>query len=84
MNPLDYSRFRTVTARQIIRALTRDGFVRDRHHGAHQQYRHPDGRQVTVSYHRSSETFPLKTLRSMIEVQARWTEDDLTRLGLVK
>jgi hypothetical protein len=38
---------------------------------------------VTVSFHRASDTFPLGTLGSMIEVQARWTEDDLRRLRLI-
>ena len=28
-------------------------------------------------------SFTIKTLRSMIESQARWTEDDLKRLNLV-
>lgn len=32
----------------------------------------------------ASGTFPLGTLRSMIERQAQWSEDDLKRLGLLK
>ena len=44
---------------------------------------HPDGRRVTVSFHRGSETFTPKTLKRIIEDQARWTEDDLKRLGLL-
>ena len=51
--------------------------------GSHQRYRHPDGRRVTVSFHHARDTFPLKTLKSMIEDQARWTEADLRRLGLL-
>jgi hypothetical protein len=38
---------------------------------------------VTVSFHHSRDTFPPKTLRSMIETQARWTEADLARLSLL-
>jgi len=30
-----------------------------------------------------SDTFRPGTLRSMIEVQARWSDEDLRRLGLV-
>jgi len=45
----------------------------------------PEGEvKVTVTYHKSSDTFDFKTLRSMIEVQAHWTEDDLRRLKLIK
>jgi hypothetical protein len=36
---------------------------------------------VTVAYHKRSDTFPIKTLLRMIEA-ARWTGQDLRRLGL--
>ena len=39
---------------------------------------------VTVAPHGSGDTFTIKTLKSIIERQARWVEDDLVRLGLVK
>jgi predicted RNA binding protein YcfA (HicA-like mRNA interferase family) len=84
MNPIGYSRLRSLTARRLVRALKQDKFFLERQVGSHQQYRHPDGRQVTVTYHKSSDTFDFKTLRSMIETQARWTEDDLRRLKLIK
>ena len=83
MNPIDYSRLRSLTARRLIRALRRDGFDLERQTGSHQQFYHPDGRRVTVSSHRSSGTFSPRILRIMIEDQARWTEDDLRRLGLL-
>lgn len=79
----DYSRLRSVTARHLIHALQADGFTLKRQKGSHRHYVHPDGRRVTLSFHRSSETFRIGTLRSIIEKQARWTEDDLRRLGLV-
>ncbi len=81
--PIDYTKLRNLTARELIAALIRDGFELRRQKGSHQHYRHPDGRRVTVSFHRPSDTFPIKTLRSMIEKQAKWTEDDLKRLGLL-
>ena len=80
---IDYSKLRSLTARQIIRALQADGFSLARQKGSHRHYRHPDGHRVTVSFHHSSETFRPGTLRSMIEVQARWDEEDLRRLGLL-
>ena len=77
---LDYRPLRAVTAREMGAALVRDGFKLARQKGSHQRV-HPDGRRVT--YHRSGDTFEIKTLRSMIERQARWTEDDLLRLELM-
>ncbi len=83
---IDYSRLRSVTAREVVRALRKDGFKLDKQRpGAHQQYRHPeDKRRVTVSFHRGGETFAVKTLKTMVEQQAKWTAEDLKRLGLLK
>ena len=81
---VDYSRLRTVTARQLLSALQSEGFELQRQKGSHRHYKHPDGRRVTVSFHHSSDTFRLGTLRSIIETQARWTADDLRRLRLVR
>jgi predicted RNA binding protein YcfA (HicA-like mRNA interferase family) len=81
---MDWSRLRSLTARELINALIRDGFFLRSQEGSHQRYRHADGRRVTVSYHHPGDTFPPKTLRRMIEEQARWTEADLQRLGVLK
>jgi len=82
--PIDFSKTRALTADEIIRALLADGFLlRKSRGGSHRRYQHPDGRRVTVAYHGSNTTFVPKTLRSMIEEQARWTEDDLKRLKLI-
>ena len=80
---LDYSRLRSLTVREIIAVLLRDGYSLDRESGAHRLYRHPDGRRVTVPQHRAGETFGPKTLRSMLESQTHWDEDDLLRLHLI-
>lgn len=80
---LDYRRLRNLTARQIIAALRRDGFYLWRQKGSHQQYHHVDGRKVTVTYHAPGQTFTHKTLRTMLETQAHWTEHDLRRLRLL-
>jgi len=80
---INYSHLRSLTARELISALARDGFVLDRQAGSHQLYLHRDGRRVTVSFHRPGETFEIKTLRTMIEIQAHWTDEDLKRLKLI-
>jgi predicted RNA binding protein YcfA (HicA-like mRNA interferase family) len=83
--PIDFSKIRALTAGEVIRALLSDGFVlRRSRRGSHQRYQHPDGRRVTVPFHGSNTTFVPRTLRSMIEEQARWNEEDLTRLRVVK
>jgi len=72
-----------LTAREVVRALLADGFKLKGQRGSHQRYQHTDGRRVTVPYHGSGGTFVPKTLRSIIEEQARWAEDDLKRLKLL-
>lgn len=82
--PTDYGRLRGLTARQLIAALKRDGFFLRAQRGSHQRYRHPDGRRVTVSFHHPGGTFPPKTLKTIIEQQARWNEADLARLQILR
>jgi hypothetical protein len=43
-----------------------------------------DGRRVTVTFHKPSDTFPIKTLKRILEEEAGWTEKDLRRLKLLK
>jgi predicted RNA binding protein YcfA (HicA-like mRNA interferase family) len=83
MSEIDYSILRSLTAHEVGRALERDGFTFTRQRGSHHRYAHPDGRRVTVPFTRSGETFAPGTLRSIIERQARWTADDLRRLGML-
>lgn len=80
---INYGQLRNLTARELISALIRDGFSFDRSGGSHQIYYHPDGRRVTVVFHGGGSTFRRKTLKSIIESQARWTEHDLKRLKLI-
>jgi hypothetical protein len=39
---------------------------------------------MTVAPHGGGDTFTIKTLKSMIELQACWTEEDLRRLKLIR
>jgi len=66
MNRIDYSKLRSLSAKEIISALIRDGFYLERQAGSHRQYGHQDGRRVTVSSHHSSDTFSLKILKSRL------------------
>ncbi|PYV13928.1 MAG: hypothetical protein DMG21_19815 [Acidobacteria bacterium] len=57
MTELDFSRLRSLTIRELIRALQKDGFALTRQSGSHRHYKHADGRRVTVSFHHSSDSF---------------------------
>ena len=81
---INYAQLRNLTARDVISALIRDGFSYDRGDGSHQIFCHPDRRRVTVIFHGGSSTFRRKTLKSMSEKEARWTEEDLKRLKLIR
>lgn len=78
-----HDRLRKLSAREIIGALFRDGFILARQEGSHQQYTHSDGRRVTLTFHSLGQTFPPKTLKSMLEKQACWTSEDLKRLDIL-
>jgi len=80
---IDFRRLRSLTAPELIAALTSDGFVFARQTRLHQRYRHQDGRRVTVAPHGGGDSFTIKTLRSIIESQARWTERDLKRFKII-
>jgi predicted RNA binding protein YcfA (HicA-like mRNA interferase family) len=81
---IDYRGLRSLAARELIAALKQDGFYFVRQAGSHQRYAHADGRRVTIAPHGSGATFKMKTLKSIIERQACWSEDDLKRLKLIK
>lgn len=73
---------RSITAREFVAALTRDGFALRRVRGSHRVYRNPDGRRVVVAYHGLGQTFPIGTLRAMIN-DAGWNDEDLKRFGWI-
>ena len=73
---------RGLTIREFIGAIEHDGFVFLRSRGSHLTYGHADGRQITVSFHRSGATFKPGMLRALLRA-TRWTDADLRRLGLV-
>ena len=73
---------RGLTARELISALERDGFVLRRTTGSHRVYRHKDRRRVIVAMHAPGDTFPAKTLASIFE-GAHWSDADLVRLDLL-
>jgi predicted RNA binding protein YcfA (HicA-like mRNA interferase family) len=80
---IDYRVLRSLTARGLVAALNRDGFSSCASGVLTNATVHPDGRCVTVAPHAGGDTFTIKTLKSIIQAQARWTEEDLKRLKLL-
>ena len=74
---------RNVSFRELTSALVRAGFELERStQTGSRVYRHTDGRQTIVHYHRGSERFRRKTLAAILAA-TRWTRDDVRRLGLL-
>ena len=84
MNKIDYGKLGSLTARELTKALSKEGFIFTRQRGSHHRYHHPDGRRVTVPFIRSGDTFARGTLKGIIEKQAKWNEEDLKRLNLLR
>jgi predicted RNA binding protein YcfA (HicA-like mRNA interferase family) len=53
---IDYSKLRSLTAREMMRALLADGFALKAQRGSHKRYQHADGRRV-LPYHSAGATF---------------------------
>lgn len=75
---------RNVSVRKYISALERDGFAMVKGTvGSHRIYEHPDGRRVTISYHKGSATLPVTARQHLIR-DTEWNADDAIRLKLLK
>ena len=68
-----------LTARQLIRALRRLGFVQIRSRGSHRRFEHPDGRKTTVPVHRGRD-IPRGLLRQIVTIDVGITIDEFIAL----
>lgn len=64
-------------SREVVKILHRLGFVEVRQRGSHKQFRHPDGRQTTVPFHKGRDIFP--TLLRQIAKDIGLTVDDMLK-----
>ena len=80
MSEINYGTLRSLTARELCRALEHDGFTFRRQRSSHRRYTHQDGRRATVPFTRDGDIFAMGTLKNMIEIQTRWTAEELRRL----
>lgn len=65
------------TASEVLKKLTRAGFVETRQTGSHKILRHPDGRQTYVSMHPGD--LPKGTFKKILK-QANLTESEFKEL----
>ena len=65
------------SAREVLSALLRAGFVETRQSGSHKVVRHPDGRQTYVAMHPG--TIPTGTFRKILK-QAGLSEEEFRAL----
>lgn len=65
------------SAREVLAALLRAGFVETRQSGSHKVLRHPDGRQTYVAMHPG--TLPTGTFRKILK-QAGLNEEEFRAL----
>ncbi|MDY6918407.1 MAG: type II toxin-antitoxin system HicA family toxin [Chloroflexota bacterium] len=66
-----------VTADEVVRALEKLGFGLSRQSGSHRIYRSPQGKRVTVPYHKGKDLHP-KVLRSILK-DAEVSLDEILR-----
>lgn len=74
---------RGLSARELVRALQRDGFRLVTTVGSHRVYVHTNGRKVVVAFHSPGTTFAPGTLHAMLR-RIGWEDSELVRLGLVR
>ncbi len=78
-----WSQLKNKTADDLISALLKDSFEPDGIVRTERIYRHPDGRRVSIHYHKGSDTYRSGLLKSLLD-DIGWSEDDMRRIKLVK
>ncbi len=77
-----WDQIKNVTARELIKALKKDGWTRRNTSGACQGFSSPDGRYVSIHVH-PKKTYGPKLLKALIK-DIGWDQTDLKRLKLIK
>ena len=73
---------KNLTAKKIITALERDGWVREITSGATLAFYKPPRKRVVIHYH-PNKTYGPKFLQGILE-DIGWTEKDMKKLKLIK
>ncbi len=77
-----WNQLKNTTAKELTKALERDGWKQDESRGAILVYLHPDGRRITIHYH-PNKTYGVGLLKGLLS-DIGWDEKDFKRLKLIK
>lgn len=77
-----WDQLKAKTAKDLISALQKDGFLFDGKRGATQGYRHPDGRHAVIHY-QPNKSYGRGLLKDLFQ-DIGWSEADMRRLKLIK
>ena len=80
-----WDQLKGTTDKDLVKALTKDGFVKEASTGGIHPYKHEDGRRVTIHVHPSGggKEYGAKLLKGLLD-DIGWSVDDLKRLKLIK
>jgi len=78
-----WKQLKNKTADDIISALLKDGFQPDEQLRTERIYRHPDGRKISIHYHKGNQTYGAGLLKALLE-DAGWSEGQMRKLKLIK
>ena len=67
----------TISARTLMKALRRLGFIQTRSRGSHRRFEHPDGRKTTVPVHQGKD-IPRGLLRQIVTMDLGMDMDEFT------
>src|SRR5579863_2779529 len=77
-----WQQLKNLTADDLINALERDGWIRDKPDGAFIPYLNPRTRNRVVIHYHPRKMYGPKLLKSLLD-DIGWDEQDLARIGLV-
>jgi len=78
-----WAQLKNKTADELISALLKDDFVLDEKIRTERIYRNPDGRKISIHYHKGNQTYGASLLKALLE-DTGWSEEDMKRLKLIK
>jgi predicted RNA binding protein YcfA (HicA-like mRNA interferase family) len=68
-----------ISARTLMKALRRLGFIQTRSRGSHRRFEHPDGRKTTVPVHQGKD-IPRGLLRQIVIMDLGMDMDEFAAL----
>ena len=77
-----WNQLKNLSADRIVKALEKDGWIRDEGTGNIYVYLSPNKKRITIHYH-PQKTYGPGLLKSLLE-DIGWSETDMKRLKLIK